>query len=86
MHAHLLTSPTGQNFEGGISERPGGEAHGAYTFCGLACLAILDAPYRIFPKYVQSLLLLLLFSVPSPLLLATHSMTRIHGFRSAAPF
>ncbi|RYP92866.1 hypothetical protein DL770_001037 [Monosporascus sp. CRB-9-2] len=39
-----------QTFEGGISGKPDAEAHGAYAFCALACLAILDAPYRIFPS------------------------------------
>ncbi|KAI1436221.1 terpenoid cyclases/Protein prenyltransferase [Xylaria sp. CBS 124048] len=42
-----------QTFEGGISARPGAEAHGAYAFCALGCLAILDAPYRIFPRYLD---------------------------------
>ncbi|KAI0396575.1 terpenoid cyclases/Protein prenyltransferase [Xylariaceae sp. FL0594] len=42
-----------QTFEGGISARPGAEAHGAYAFCGLGCLAILDAPHRIFPRYLD---------------------------------
>ncbi|KAI8808627.1 terpenoid cyclases/protein prenyltransferase alpha-alpha toroid [Cladochytrium replicatum] len=31
-----------QTYEGGISAYPGLEAHGGYTFCGLAALAILD--------------------------------------------
>ena len=35
---------TGQTYEGGISSRPDGEAHGAYAFCGLACLSILGDP------------------------------------------
>ncbi|KAI1265346.1 prenyltransferase [Xylariaceae sp. FL1019] len=42
-----------QTFEGGISARPGAEAHGAYAFCALGCLAVLDAPNRIFPKYLD---------------------------------
>ncbi|TGJ88237.1 hypothetical protein E0Z10_g561 [Xylaria hypoxylon] len=42
-----------QTFEGGISARPGAEAHGAYAFCALGCLAILDAPHRIFPRYLD---------------------------------
>ncbi|KAL4891066.1 terpenoid cyclases/protein prenyltransferase alpha-alpha toroid [Aspergillus ambiguus] len=33
-----------QTFEGGISGSPGSEAHGAYAFCALACLSILDKP------------------------------------------
>jgi protein farnesyltransferase subunit beta len=40
----------GQTYEGGISGRPDGEAHGAYTFCGLACLCILGDPHVIIPK------------------------------------
>ncbi|KAI0477709.1 terpenoid cyclases/Protein prenyltransferase [Xylariaceae sp. FL0804] len=42
-----------QTFEGGISGKPEGEAHGAYAFCALGCLAILDAPHRIFPRYLD---------------------------------
>lgn len=49
----------GQTFEGGISGKPDGEAHGAYAFCALGCLSILDTPHRIIPKYV---------SIPQPLL------------------
>lgn len=41
---------TGQSFEGGISGSPGTEAHGAYAFCALACLCILDRPEEIIPK------------------------------------
>ena len=29
-----------QTFEGGMASEPGGEAHGGYTFCGLAAMAI----------------------------------------------
>lgn len=43
-------SPQGQTFEGGISAHPGAEAHGAYAFCALGCLAILDSPDRIIPR------------------------------------
>ncbi|KAF6804204.1 prenyltransferase and squalene oxidase [Colletotrichum musicola] len=42
-----------QTFEGGISGKPDGEAHGAYAFCALGCLSILDAPHRIIPKYLD---------------------------------
>ncbi|KAI3335586.1 terpenoid cyclases/protein prenyltransferase alpha-alpha toroid [Ustulina deusta] len=42
-----------QTFEGGISATPDAEAHGAYAFCALGCLAILDAPHRIFPRYLD---------------------------------
>lgn len=44
----------GQTYEGGISGQPDSEAHGAYAFCALACLALLDDPRRIIPKYVPS--------------------------------
>ncbi|RKF64769.1 Protein farnesyltransferase subunit beta [Erysiphe neolycopersici] len=43
-----------QTFEGGISARPDGEAHGAYTFCALACLCILGEPHRIIPQLIAS--------------------------------
>jgi protein farnesyltransferase subunit beta len=35
-----------QTYEGGIAGAPNNEAHGAYAFCGLACLSIIDAPSR----------------------------------------
>lgn len=31
-----------QTFEGGISGAPGNEAHGAYAFCALACLCLMN--------------------------------------------
>lgn len=34
-----------QNWEGGIGGVPGMEAHGGYTFCGLAALVILKKEY-----------------------------------------
>lgn len=40
----------GQTFEGGISGQPDAEAHGAYAFCALGCLSILDMPNRSFPQ------------------------------------
>jgi len=30
-----------QTYEGGLTNVPGGEAHGGYTFCGVAALALL---------------------------------------------
>ncbi|KAI1129338.1 terpenoid cyclases/Protein prenyltransferase [Nemania abortiva] len=42
-----------QTFEGGIAAKPDAEAHGAYAFCALGCLAVLDAPHRIFPRYLD---------------------------------
>lgn len=39
-----------QTYEGGIAGAPTNEAHGAYAFCALACLAILDDPARSIPK------------------------------------
>lgn len=44
----------GQTFEGGISGQPNVEAHGAYAFCALGCLAILDHPSRSIPRYVHT--------------------------------
>lgn len=49
--SNQVTNYAGQTFEGGISGKPDGEAHGAYAFCALGCLAILDAPHRVFPRY-----------------------------------
>ncbi|WPH00268.1 Hypothetical protein R9X50_00309200 [Acrodontium crateriforme] len=42
-----------QTYEGGIAAAPNNEAHGAYAFCGLACLSILDAPHISIPKYLN---------------------------------
>ncbi|KAL1969552.1 hypothetical protein VTN77DRAFT_8990 [Rasamsonia byssochlamydoides] len=42
-----------QTFEGGISEKPGAEAHGAYTYCALACLCILGKPEDTVLKYMD---------------------------------
>lgn len=42
-----------QTYEGGIGGAPTNEAHGAYAFCGLACLCLLDAPHRSIPKYLD---------------------------------
>lgn len=42
-----------QTFEGGISGKPDAEAHGAYAFCALGCLSILDAPHRIIPRVLD---------------------------------
>lgn len=36
-----------QTYEGGIGGAPNNEAHGAYAFCALACLSIIDAPSSI---------------------------------------
>lgn len=32
---------------------PDNEAHGAYAFCSLACLCLLDAPHISIPKYLD---------------------------------
>ncbi|KAL1842918.1 hypothetical protein VTJ49DRAFT_3706 [Mycothermus thermophilus] len=42
-----------QTYEGGISGQPNAEAHGAYAFCALGCLAILDHPARSIAKYLD---------------------------------
>jgi protein farnesyltransferase subunit beta len=34
----------GQTYEGGISGQPNVEAHGAYAYCALGCLALLGTP------------------------------------------
>lgn len=43
-----------QTYEGGIAGAPSNEAHGAYAFCALACLSILDAPHISIPKYLNT--------------------------------
>jgi protein farnesyltransferase subunit beta len=42
-----------QTYEGGISASPGGEAHGSYAFCALACLCLLGAPAETVPRYLD---------------------------------
>ncbi|KAK4103203.1 terpenoid cyclases/Protein prenyltransferase [Parathielavia hyrcaniae] len=42
-----------QTFEGGISGQPNAEAHGAYAFCALGCLALLDHPGRSIRSYLD---------------------------------
>lgn len=42
-----------QTYEGGISDKPGSEAHGAYTFCALACLSLLGSPDQMLHKYLD---------------------------------
>lgn len=42
-----------QNFDGGISAAPGNEAHGAYAFCGLGCLAIMGPPKLTLHRYLD---------------------------------
>lgn len=41
-----------QTYEGGIGGAPSNEAHGAYAFCALACLSIIEPP----SKSIQSTL------------------------------
>lgn len=43
----------GQTYEGGVSAKPGVEAHGAYAFCALGCLSIIDSPHRSILRYVR---------------------------------
>jgi protein farnesyltransferase subunit beta len=42
-----------QTYEGGIGGAPTNEAHGAYAFCALACLSLIDAPHISIPKYLN---------------------------------
>ncbi|KAF4125543.1 protein farnesyltransferase subunit beta [Geosmithia morbida] len=42
-----------QTYEGGVSAKPGVEAHGAYAFCALGCLSIIDSPHRSIPRHVD---------------------------------
>jgi protein farnesyltransferase subunit beta len=42
-----------QTYEGGIGGAPTNEAHGAYAFCALACLSLIDAPHISIPKYLD---------------------------------
>ncbi|KAK5957599.1 CAAX farnesyltransferase (FTase) subunit beta [Knufia fluminis] len=42
-----------QTYEGGVSAGPSNEAHGAYTFCALACLCILGSPRDTIRTYLD---------------------------------
>ncbi|KAH7312357.1 terpenoid cylases/protein prenyltransferase alpha-alpha toroid [Stachybotrys elegans] len=42
-----------QTYEGGVSAFPGVEAHGAYAFCALGCLSIIDSPHRSIQRYMN---------------------------------
>ena len=37
-----MSQQCAQTYEGGIGGEPGNEAHGGYTFCGLAALMLID--------------------------------------------
>lgn len=39
-----------QTYEGGIGGAPSNEAHGAYAFCALACLSIIEPPSKSIPS------------------------------------
>ncbi|CAO2655793.1 Nn.00g045960.m01.CDS01 [Neocucurbitaria sp. VM-36] len=47
-----------QSWDGGISAAPGNEAHGAYAFCGLGCLAIIGPPKETLHRYLNIPLLI----------------------------
>ncbi|KAK9455594.1 terpenoid cyclases/protein prenyltransferase alpha-alpha toroid [Dipodascopsis uninucleata] len=47
-----------QTYEGGLGGFPNNEAHGGYTFCGLAALSLLGSPIELFPKHLNIDLLL----------------------------
>ncbi|XP_047310831.1 protein farnesyltransferase subunit beta [Impatiens glandulifera] len=43
-----------QTYEGGIAGEPGSEAHGGYTFCGLAAMVLIDEVHRLdLPKLIN---------------------------------
>jgi len=42
-----------QTYEGGIGGEPYNEAHGGYTFCGVAALILIDRYPVIFATYPQ---------------------------------
>lgn len=42
-----------QTLEGGIAAAPTNEAHGAYAFCGLACLSIIGPPKETIAKWLD---------------------------------
>ncbi|KDB20981.1 hypothetical protein H109_07104 [Trichophyton interdigitale MR816] len=42
-----------QTYEGGFSGSPGTEAHGAYTYCAVACLCIMGHPRTMLSRYID---------------------------------
>jgi hypothetical protein len=59
---HLCPAVCTQTYEGGLGGEPGNEAHGGYTFCGLAALMIAGCPHALDLQRLLLLLLLLLLS------------------------
>ena len=43
-----------QTYEGGLGGAPDNEAHGAYAFCVLACLCLIDDPKNSLPQYLNT--------------------------------
>ncbi len=41
----LYECPVTQTYEGGLGGEPGNEAHGGYTYCGLAALMLADSAH-----------------------------------------
>ena len=42
-----------QTYEGGVSASPGGEAHGAYAWCAIACLCLYAPPHEAINKFLD---------------------------------
>ena len=42
-----------QTYEGGIASSPGGEAHGSYAFCALACLCLYGPPHEAIGQFLD---------------------------------
>lgn len=67
-----------QNWEGGLGGMPGLEAHGGYTFCGMAALVILGKEHMLDLKtlLVSAHLLIIthdaLLSLSNPLTIQTY--------------
>ncbi len=43
---HCL-NPGAQTYEGGLGGEPGNEAHGGYTFCGLAAMSLIGREHEL---------------------------------------
>ena len=42
-----------QTYEGGVAASPGGEAHGSYTFCAIACLCLCGPPHETVDRFLD---------------------------------
>lgn len=56
-----------QTYEGGLGGEPGNEAHGGYTFCGLAALMLVDQAHQLdLPRLIHWAVHMQVSDLPCP--------------------